>query len=125
MAKKAANQTTKERPARQSEVFADTDEGGTSLTFSPPEAEKADTFPIVALGASAGGLEALESFFSNMPAEPGLSFVVIQHLSPGTKSVMRELLQAKTKMAVHRVENGMKIEPDKIYVNPPGKEKAE
>jgi two-component system CheB/CheR fusion protein len=76
----------------------------------------------VALGASAGGLEALESFFSNMPSEPGLSFVVIQHLSPGTKSVMRELLQAKTKMAVHLMENGLKIEPDRIYVNPPGME---
>ncbi len=122
MAKKAGKQTTKEIPERQSEVFSDTGEGGAALTFPPPEAETADTFPIVALGASAGGLEARESFFSNMPAKPGLSFVVIQHLSPGTKSVMRELLQAKTKMAVHRVENGMKIEPDRIYVNPPGME---
>ena len=84
--------------------------------------EAADIFPIVAIGASAGGLEALESFFSNMPAEPGLSFVVIQHLSPGSKSVMRELLQAKTKMAVQRMENGMKIEPNRVYVNPPGME---
>jgi len=122
MAKKATNQTTKGRPARQSEVSADTDGGSASLTFSPPEAETADIFPIVALGASAGGLEALESFFSNMPADPGLSFVVIQHLSPGTRSVMRQLLQAKTKMAVHLVENGIKIEPNKIYVNPPGME---
>ena len=122
MAKKATNQTTRGRPARQSEVPADTGGGSAFLTFSPSEAETADTFPIVALGASAGGLEALESFFSNMPSEPGLSFVVIQHLSPGTKSVMRELLQAKTKMAVHLVENGRKIEPDRIYVNPPGME---
>jgi two-component system, chemotaxis family, CheB/CheR fusion protein len=122
VAKKLGDQTTKGRPARQSEVFADTGEGGTSLTFSPPEAEKAGTFPIVALGASASGLEALESFFSNMPLQPGLSFVVIQHLSPGTKSVMRELLQAKTKMAVHRIENGTKIEPNRVYVNPPGME---
>ncbi len=122
MAKKAGEQTTKETPARQPEVFADTGEVGAPLTFAPPEAETADTFPIVALGASAGGLEALESFFSNMPAEPGLSFVVIQHLSPGAKSVMRELLQAKTKMAVHHVENGTKIEPNRVYVNPPGME---
>jgi two-component system CheB/CheR fusion protein len=121
MAKKAGNKTTNGRPAPL-EVLIDTCGVGASLTFSPPEAETADTFPIVALGASAGGLEALESFFSNMPAEPGVSFVVIQHLSPGTKSVMRELLQAKTKMAVHLVENGIKIEPNKIYVNPPGME---
>ena len=122
MAKKAGNQTTKERPARQSEVFTDTHESAASLSLSPPEAETADAFPIVAMGASAGGLEALETFFSNMPPEPGLSFVVIQHLSPGAKSAMRELLQAKTKMAVHRAENGMKIEPNRVYVNPPGME---
>jgi two-component system CheB/CheR fusion protein len=122
MVKKVGNQTTKERPALQSAVLTDTGVGTASLTSAPHEAETADTFPIVALGASAGGLEALESFFSNMPAEPGFSFVVIQHLSPGTKSVMRELLQAKTRMAVHRAENGMKIEPNKIYVNPPGME---
>ncbi len=120
--KRAGNKTTKGRPAPRSEALVDTCGGGAFLTFSPPETEKADTFPIVALGASAGGLEALESFFSNMPAEPGLSFVVIQHLSPGTRSVMRELLQAKTKMAVRVVENGIKIESNKIYVNPPGME---
>ncbi len=96
--------------------------GGGLLTPSPPEVGTADAFPIVAIGASAGGLEALESFFSNMPAEPGLSFVVIQHLSPETKSFMRELLQAKTKMAVLGIENGIKIEPNRVYVNPPGME---
>ena len=122
MAKKAGSQTTKERPARKAEVSTVTHERATSSTLTPPEVETADTFPIVAIGASAGGLEALESFFSNMPPEPGVSFVVIQHLSPGAKSAMRELLQAKTKMAVHRAENGMKIEPNRVYVNPPGME---
>jgi two-component system CheB/CheR fusion protein len=122
MAKKAGSQTTKEKPARQSDVFSGARESAPSLTFSPPEVETADTFPVVAIGASAGGLEALESFFSHMPAEPGLSFVVIQHLSPGSKSVMRELLQAKTKMAVHRVEGGVKIEPNRVYVNRPGED---
>ena len=92
------------------------------MSLSPPEAETADGFPIVAMGASAGGLEALETVFSHMPPDPGLSFVVIQHLSPGAKSAMRELLQAKTKMAVHLAENGMKIEPNGVYVNPPGME---
>ncbi len=120
MVRKSGDRTAKNKPARESEGFSDADEGGASSTFLPPEVKRAETFPIVALGASAGGLEALESFFSNMPAEPGLSFVVVQHLSPGTRSVMRELLQAKTKMAVRLVENGIKIEPDKVYVNPPG-----
>ena len=120
MTNKAGNKTTKKISAKQSESLADTGGECAWLTFSPSEVEAADTFPIVAIGASAGGLEALESFFSNMSAEPGLSFVVIQHLSPGTKSVMKELLQAKTKMGVLLVENGIKIEPDKIYVNTPG-----
>ena len=124
MAKKVGNYTTKKRPVRQSEVLTTglPDEGPSLQTQSPPEEETVDIFPIVAIGASAGGLEALESFFAGMPPEPGISFIVIQHLSPGTKSFMRELLQAKTKMAVHRVENGMKIEPNTIYVNPPGME---
>ena len=114
----------RDRPSRQAEVLATgrADEGTPSLTLPPPEVEAADSFPIVAIGASAGGLEALESFFSNMPAEPGLSFVVIQHLSPESKSFMREILQAKTKIAVQRMENGIKIEPNNVYVNPPGME---
>ncbi len=120
MAKKTGNETTSEIHTR--EVLAGTDQEDAALTFSPPGVETAGTFPIVALGASAGGLEALESFFSNMPSEPGVSFVVIQHLSPGAKSVMKELLQAKTKMAVHRVEDGMRVELDKVYVNQPGME---
>ncbi|MFZ0929149.1 MAG: chemotaxis protein CheB [Syntrophobacteraceae bacterium] len=124
MAKQVQDHTKKEKPPRQSEDLSGerTDEREASLTLSPPEVEAADTFPIVAIGASAGGLEALESFFSNMPPDTGLSFVVIQHLSPGAKSAMRELLQAKTKMAVQRMENGMKIEPNRVYVNPPGME---
>jgi two-component system, chemotaxis family, CheB/CheR fusion protein len=123
MAKKVLH-TGKKSRSRQPDVLAEgrTDQGTPSLTLPPPEAQTADTFPIVAVGASAGGLEALEVLFSSMPPEPGLAFVVIQHLSPGSKSVMRELLQAKTKMAVHRVENGMKIEPNSVYVNSPGME---
>ena len=56
----------------------------------------------VAVGASAGGLEAIEAFFSHMPPESGLSFIVIQHLSPDYKSLMVELLSKKTAMPVHR-----------------------
>jgi len=56
----------------------------------------------VAVGASAGGLEAIESFFSHMPPENGLGFIVIQHLSPDYKSLMVELLSKRTPMPVHR-----------------------
>lgn len=75
----------------------------------------------VAVGASAGGLEAIEAFFSHMPPESGLSFIVIQHLSPDYKSLMVELLSKKTAMPVHRAEDGMLVLPDHVYLIPPKK----
>jgi two-component system, chemotaxis family, CheB/CheR fusion protein len=75
----------------------------------------------VGIGASAGGLEALEQFFRNMKPDSGLSFVVVQHLSPDYKSLMVELLSKHTLMKVHRAEDGMEIMPDCIYLIPPKK----
>ncbi|MBU4415506.1 MAG: hypothetical protein KJ976_10440, partial [Proteobacteria bacterium] len=78
-------------------------------------------FPIVGLGASAGGLEALEAFFSNMPPDSNIAFVVIQHLSPTHKSIMDSLLSKCTRMKVLGVEDGTKVEPNRVYLNPPDK----
>ena len=75
----------------------------------------------VALGASAGGLEAIESYFTHMPPDSGMSFIVVQHLSPDYKSLMVELLSKKTAMPVHRAEDGMLVEPNHIYLIPPKK----
>ena len=80
-----------------------------------------NNFFIVAIGASAGGLQALESFFSNLPDHPNAAFVVIQHLSPDYRSMMTEILQRKTAMKVNLVEDGMEIEPSQVYVLPPKK----
>ncbi|MBV6623990.1 MAG: response regulator [Rivularia sp. (in: Bacteria)] len=77
-------------------------------------------FFVVGIGASAGGLRALEEFFENMPADSGAAFVVIQHLSPDFKSLMKELLERYTKMKVYRVEDGMDVEPNCVYLIPPG-----
>jgi two-component system CheB/CheR fusion protein len=77
---------------------------------------------IVGLGASAGGLEALERFFDKMPPHTGAAFVVIQHLSPNFKSLMDELLARKTRIPIHRVEHNMEVQPDAIYLIPPKKE---
>ncbi|MEQ8787115.1 MAG: chemotaxis protein CheB [Pirellulaceae bacterium] len=77
---------------------------------------------IVGIGASAGGLEALESFFQRMPPDGEIAFVVVQHLSPDFRSMMDELLARHTKMAVHRVEDGMWVEPNALYLIPPKKE---
>lgn len=76
---------------------------------------------IVGIGASAGGLEALEKFFLHMPADSGMAFVVIQHLSPDYKSLMVELLSKHTPMKVLRAEDGMPVEPNRVYLIPPKK----
>ncbi len=75
----------------------------------------------VGIGASAGGLEAIESFFTNMPVDNPLAFIVIQHLSPDYKSLMVELLSKKTAMSVNRAEEGMVVKPGNVYLIPPKK----
>src|SRR5262245_28419527 len=76
----------------------------------------------VGMAASAGGLEALESFCANAPPKAGLAYVVMQHLSPDFKSLMDEILARQTNLPIRRVEDGMLVEPDCIYLIPPRKE---
>jgi two-component system, chemotaxis family, CheB/CheR fusion protein len=93
------------------------------LASSPPTIDStAKRFPIVALGASAGGLEALEQFFSQVPAQSGMAFVVVSHLDPTRAGVMPELLQRSTPMRVVQAKEGMKVVPDHVYVIPPNKD---
>src|SRR5208283_1674927 len=80
------------------------------------------SFPIVGIGASAGGLEAFEQFFRNMPGDSNMSFVLIPHLSPDHKSIMSELLSRHTTMSVVQAENGMKVKPNCVYIIPPDKD---
>ena len=79
----------------------------------------ADTFLIVGIGASAGGLEALEAFFEHVPPEPGMAFVVVQHLAPDHPSIMPELLGRRTKMPVQLAEDRARVARDSVYVIPP------
>ena len=74
---------------------------------------------IVAIGASAGGLEALKAFFESVPEETAAAFVVIQHLSPDYKSMMAELLKRSTNLPIVKVSDGMVVKPGKIYLIPP------
>ena len=76
---------------------------------------------IIGIGASAGGLEALQQFFDYMPPNSGLSFVVIQHLSPDYKSLMADILGKHTEMSVCQAEDGMGVEADTVYLIPPKK----
>ncbi|MCC7420260.1 MAG: response regulator [Planctomycetaceae bacterium] len=80
------------------------------------------SFPIVGVGASAGGLESLERLFRSMPVETGMAFVVIQHLSPDFKSLMDELLARYTEIPIFRAEDGMPVRENSIYLIPPRKE---
>jgi two-component system CheB/CheR fusion protein len=82
---------------------------------------QAPACPIVGIGASAGGLEALEQFFGAMPKDVGMAFVVIQHLDPNHAGIMPELLQRITDMKVFQASDGLKVKPDCVYVIPPNK----
>jgi two-component system CheB/CheR fusion protein len=79
-----------------------------------------DSHLIVGLGASAGGLQALEEFFAELPAETGLAFVVVTHLAPGRVSLLPELLARFSRMPVVKIEEGTEIEPNHVYVPPAG-----
>jgi two-component system CheB/CheR fusion protein len=98
-------------------VAAD-DAGAADRAESPGRA----AFPIVGVGASAGGLEALEKLFGAMPAESGMAFVVIQHLDPTRQSHMVELLSHRTRMSVVAVEEGAKVQADRVYMILPNSE---
>ena len=87
--------------------------------LSDPDKEF-DDFYVTGIGASAGGLEALEQFFVNMPYSDNIAFAVIQHLSPDYKSYMPELITKHTTMKVYQIQNGMMAKPGYIYLNPPG-----
>lgn len=78
--------------------------------------------PIVAIGASAGGLDAFQEFFLNMPEDNGMAFVLIAHLDPNHVSILPELIQKCTKMTVHRVEDGMTITVNSVFIIPPNKD---
>lgn len=83
------------------------------------EGEQPDSPLIIGIGASAGGLEALQQFFQHMPPNSGLSFIVVQHLSPDYKSLMADILGKHTQMRVLQAENEMPVRPNTVYLIPP------
>jgi two-component system CheB/CheR fusion protein len=83
---------------------------------------KAGEFPIVGVGASAGGLEALEQFLGGVPENSGMAIVIVQHLDPTHQGIMHELLQRGTKMKVRQVKDRTRVQPDCVYIIPPNKD---
>jgi two-component system, chemotaxis family, CheB/CheR fusion protein len=110
--KKGAN--VKKKPAKRIKAV---------VTAKKPVTRRNQTkdFPIVGIGASAGGLEALETLFSHMPHDSNIAFVIIQHLSPTHKSIMGSLLSKCTRMKVIEIKDGIKLESNCVYLNPPDK----
>lgn len=103
---------SQQKPAKISKTPQKSKTPKTSRTSGKP-------FYIVAMGGSAGGLEAFEQFFSVMPPDSGLAFVIITHLDPDHKGIMPELIQRTTKMKVFQVTDGMKVRPNSVYIIPP------
>jgi two-component system CheB/CheR fusion protein len=97
-------------------------------SVAPPGATEVTevSFPIVGIGASAGGLSAFEAFFSGMPADidPGMAFVLVQHLAPDHKSILAELIRRYTRMQVFEVEDGMPVRVNCAYIIPPNHDMA-
>ncbi|MFZ2955960.1 MAG: chemotaxis protein CheB [Candidatus Ozemobacteraceae bacterium] len=105
-------------PNEQSVAPAETD----LCTDEPPKKR----FPIVGIGASAGGLAAFEAFFSGMPADidPEMAFVLVQHLDPNHESILTNLIRRYTRMQVFEVKDGMKVQPNCAYIIPPNRDMA-
>src|SRR5712671_4495829 len=78
-----------------------------------------NSFPVVGIGASAGGLEAFRQLLERLPVDTGMAFVLVSHLDPTHKSILTELLARRTKLPVTEVSDGMRVEPNNVYVLPP------
>ena len=95
-------------------------------TPASAETPVSQPFPIIGIGASAGGLAAIEAFFSGMPPgiDPGMAFVLVQHLDPDHKSLLTELIQRRTRMQVFQVLDGMVVQANCVYIIPPNRDMA-
>ena len=80
------------------------------------------SFPIIGIGASAGGLEAFELFFKTMPVDSGMAFVLVSHLDPSHASMLSEILQRDTTMPVHEAQDQIIIQANHVYIIPPNKD---
>jgi two-component system CheB/CheR fusion protein len=94
--------------------------GNSAATGDEREASSSKPL-IVGIGASAGGVEALQAFFDALPAETGAAFVVVEHLDPQSHSELSSILAARTPMPVVQVERTEKLEPNHVYVIAPGR----
>jgi two-component system CheB/CheR fusion protein len=112
------NPAKKPDPAASDETSANAQQGARKRR------DPSEPAAVVGLGASAGGIAALQEFFSGMSPESGLAFVVVMHLSPEHESNLAAVLQQKTPMPVTQVDDAEKVRPNHVYVIPPGHQLA-
>jgi len=114
----AKKRKTSPNPSEASQV------PGSPTSAEPSQDEPAQPglgFPVVGIGASAGGLDAFMKFFKTMPADNGMAFVLVPHLDPKHESLMVELLARQTRMQVSEAEEGQPVEVNHVYIIPPNK----
>lgn len=117
------------KPNKKSEQSPQPDKPARKTRKAPDPAAKGPTEPsnrrkgltVVGIGASAGGLAALRSFFNALPADPGVAFVVVTHLHPEHESHLAELLQRHTSMPTQQVTEKIQVQPNHVYVIPPNR----
>lgn len=99
---------------------------GSAASAERASGRRPASFPIVGIGASAGGLAAFEAFFSAIPGDKdiGMAFVLVQHLAPDHKSILTELVRRYTRMDVFEVEDGMRVRANCVYIIPPNRDMA-
>jgi chemotaxis response regulator CheB len=100
-----------QQPAAEHEAHDESDAAATSDATGTGR-----SFPVICIGASAGGLQALESFVAELPADNGIAFVVITHTDPEHASMLPEIIKKKHAVAVHLIEDGAAVEPNKIFI---------
>ncbi|MBK1721831.1 chemotaxis protein CheB [Thiocystis violacea] len=113
-------------PRDQTPASSDAPPSAEPASEPPPEPAPTEPFPIVGIGASAGGLAAFEAFFSAIPKDiaTGMAFVLVQHLAPDHKSILTDLVKRYTRMQVQEVEDGVTVLPDCAYIIPPNLDMA-
>ena len=111
----------KKQAAPQKSAEKKTPPGAVPPAADNPKDQPA-AFHVVGVGASAGGLDALNAFFGAMPADCAMAFVVVQHLDPHHESLMKGLLAKKTDLKVQDAADGVAVKPNRVYLKPPGKD---
>lgn len=119
VAKKKPDPGTRKAPAPKKKTTKAKRTAKASTTDN--KTKEIEVCPVVGIGASAGGLEALEGLFAHMIPTSNMAFVVVQHLASKHKSIMGSLLEKHTIMPIHNIEDGMEVKPNHIYLNQPDK----